>query len=251
LIALVIIQLCKRLFGDGVHNFLRRTVNIVFSLIVLFWLFGIVVTGLVDKEKEEEAAIREAEKKAEVEKIENVMTDADIVIFCPVPKVIGIDYGDSNQYYGKGSLWGTKEYYVIPNQDDIEKSLLVIINTDNGDSWGSFDMIKERSEQTLGVDGFALNRTDLLMRDTILSYSDYLSWSDDGSSHHKPDGSTVVETQCVHINDPKNISKIIKEKETEYKAEKEKRILEKEKLEKNKVKEAQKENQDVIDSRQF
>jgi hypothetical protein len=212
LIALGILKLCKRWFGDGVHNFLRRTVNIVFSLLALFWLLGAYLQGDEAVKKEEEAAIQEAKEKANDEFIENVMSEADIVIFCPVPKVIEAnkgtarefkyvgDQGDSYNKYEKGDLWGTEEFYLIPNKDDIEKSLLVKINTDNGDSVFSFDMIRERSEQILGVDGFALNRTSLIMRAQKRHYK-----STSASKYGLEEGfqvtfSTEVRTQCERIN---------------------------------------------------
>lgn len=263
LIALGILKLCKRWFGDGVNNFLRRTINIVFSLWALFMLLGAYLEGDKAVKKEEEAAIQEAKEKANDEFIENVMSEADIVIFCPVPKVIKAhsgtarefkyvgDQGDSYNKYEKGDLWGTEEFYFIPNKDDIEKSLLVKINTDNGDSVSSLNMIKEQSENILRVDGFSLNRTSLIMTESKLHYK-----LTNPIKYRLVDGFTVtfrtlVGTECEIINDTKNISKFIKEKKAEYKAEKEKRILEKENLEKNKSEELKKQKEDVIDNRQF
>lgn len=254
LIALGILRLFKGWFGDGVHNFLRRTVNIVFSLFVFMILLGAFSSGYDAVKEEEEAAIREAKKKENDELIENVMSEADIVIFCPVPVVTRISRGDDNKDKNKGDLWGTKEWYLFPNEDDIEKSLLVEINTDNGHSFFSFDRIQEQSEKFLrfgGFGGFRISRIDLMLRGHFTSYSNFLSVNGDGETYNKIDGSTTVASQCEKINDPKNISKIIKEKEKEYKAEKEKRKFEKEKLEKNKLEEEKKQKQDVIDNRKF
>jgi hypothetical protein len=221
-------------------------------------LLGAYLDAVEEVKEEEEDAIREARIKAGDELIENVMSEAEIVIFCPVPVVTEINYGDDNKDKGKGDLWGTKEWYLIPNEDDIEKSLLVEINTDNGHSFFSFDRIKEQSEKFLTFNvndgdfaGFEINRIDLMITRSITSYSNYFSVNADGEIYYQIDGNTRVESQCEKINDPKNISKIIKEKETKYKAEKEKREFEKEKLEKNKLEEEKKQKQDLIDNRKF